>query len=63
MSDDAQTPHCDVPESSLLLYSISLDLKVEDAEGREKDGVEHHGNGKQLYIVPVDSHSHPLQFP
>lgn len=63
MSDNAQTRHCDVHENSFLLYSISLDLKVEDAEGREKDGVEHYGNGKQLYIVPVGSHRQCLQFP
>lgn len=63
MSDDAQTLHPDVHVGSFLLYSISLDLKVEDAERREKDGVEHYGNGKQSYVVPVDSHRQPLQFP
>lgn len=47
MFDNAQTLHPDAHAGSFLLYSISLDLKVEDAEGREKDGDEHHGNGKQ----------------
>lgn len=55
MSDNAQTLHRDVHVSSFLLYSISLDLKVEDAKGREKDGVEHCGNGKQSYAVQKDS--------
>lgn len=62
MSDNAQTLHCDIHVSSFLLYSLSLDLKVKDTEEREKDAVEHFGNGKQSYVVPVYSHRQSLQF-
>lgn len=63
MSDNAQTLYCDFHVSSFLIYSLSLDLKAENAEEREKDGVEHYSNRKKSYVVPVDSHRQPLQFP
>lgn len=46
MIDNAQTLHPDAHEGSFLLYSISLGLKVEDTEEREKDGDEHYSNRK-----------------
>lgn len=49
MFGSTQTLHPYAQVGSFVLYNISLGLKVEDAEGREKDGDEHYSTGKQSH--------------